>query len=84
MAEDVKKGKVELEVLSTPQLHSVDHVVEGSFRQTDSYKEFEGMNAALLQAVCGTIKPGEARQKSAHFAELLGVIPPEQTVTTGG
>jgi hypothetical protein len=79
-----KKGDVELEVMSKPQLHSNDHVKEGSFRHTSSYKDFESMQEKLLVAICdgGAFKPGPARQKSAHFAELLGLIPPENTVTT--
>ena len=78
-----KKGDVELEVMSKPQLHSNDHVKDGSFRQTPSYKDFEGMQEKLLKAICdgGAFQPGPARQKSAHFAELLGLIPPENTVT---
>jgi hypothetical protein len=74
-------GQVDLEVLTKPQLHSNDHVVEGSFRQTGSYKDFEKMQDHLLAAICNGFKPGAARQKSAHFAELLGLIPPEKTVT---
>jgi hypothetical protein len=74
-------GDVELEVLSKPQLHSVDHLSEGSFRQTASYKDFEGMQEHLLDALCDGFRPGAARQKSAHFAELLGLIQPEKTVT---
>ncbi len=78
-----QKGDVELEVMSKPQLHSNEHVKDGSFRQTSSYKDFEGMQARLLVAICdnGAFKPGPARQKSAHFAELLGLIPAENTVT---
>lgn len=77
-----KAGTAELELLSKPTLHSNDHVKEGSFRQTPSYKDFEAMQEKLLVAICdgGAFKPGPARQKSAHFAELLGLIPPEKTV----
>jgi hypothetical protein len=39
------------------------------------------MQEQLLAAICDGFKPGAARQKSAHFAELLGLIPPENTVT---
>ena len=80
--QQVAAGGADLEILTKPQLHSVDHVSEGSFRQTESYKDFEGMNASLLDAICGSKKPGPARQKSAHFAELIGLVQPEQTVTT--
>ncbi|MCC6805962.1 MAG: hypothetical protein IT381_00950 [Deltaproteobacteria bacterium] len=79
--QDLDAGKAEFEVMSAPQLHSVEHVKEGSFRQTASYKDFEGMNDALLEALCGTKLPGPARQKSAHFAELLGLVKPEKTTT---
>jgi hypothetical protein len=79
--QDLAAGTVEFEVMNEPQLHSVEHVKEGSFRQTASYKEFEGMNDALLAALCGNKLPGPARQKSAHFAELLGLIAPEKTTT---
>jgi hypothetical protein len=74
-------GTVDLEVQSKPQLHGNEHVKEGSFRQTSSYKDFESMQEHLLAAICPGFKPGPARQKSAHFAELLGLIPPENTVT---
>ncbi|MDP2342033.1 MAG: hypothetical protein Q8O67_13830 [Deltaproteobacteria bacterium] len=75
-------GTADLMVMNKPQLHSVEHVKEGSFRQTPSYKDYEGMQENLLVAICDNFKPGPARQKSAHFAELLGLVPPEQTVTT--
>jgi hypothetical protein len=74
-------GDVDLQVLSKPQLHSNEHVKEGSFRQTDSYKDFEAMQEKLIASLCKGFRPGPARQKSAHFAELLGLVPPEQTVT---
>jgi len=74
-------GGVALEVLAKPQLHSVDHLSDGGFRQTGSYKDFEGMQERLLGALCDGFRPGAARQKSAHFAELLGLIQPEKTVT---
>jgi hypothetical protein len=77
----VQSGDQQLEVLQKPQLHSLDHVKEGSFRKTASYKQFEKMQDALLDALCVGFKPGPARQKSAHFAELLGLIPKEQTET---
>lgn len=79
--QDIAAGKVEFEIMNEPQLHSVEHVKEGSFRQTASYKDFETMNEALLEALTGSKRPGPARQKSAHFAELLGLIAPEKTTT---
>lgn len=81
-AAEHRAGTSELTIMNKPQLHSVDHVKEGSFRQTASYKDYEGMQEHLLGAICDGFKPGAARQKSAHFAELLGLVPPEQTVTT--
>ncbi len=75
-------GTSELMIMNKPQLHSVEHVREGSFRETASYRDYEGMQEHLLVAICDNFKPGPARQKSAHFAELLGLVPPEQTVTT--
>lgn len=75
----IAEGKVALEVLAEVELHSQDHVKEGSFRKTPSYKDFEDMNGALLKALFGKDMPGPARQKSAHFAELLGLVKPEQT-----
>lgn len=79
--QQVAAGGADLEILTKPQLHSVDHVAEGSFRKTESYSDFEKMNASLLTAICGKKMPGAARQKSAHFAELIGLVQPEQTVT---
>lgn len=81
-AVDQTAGSVDLMIMNKPQLHSVEHVKEGSFRQTASYKDYEGMQEHLLVAICDNFKPGPARQKSAHFAELLGLVPPEATVTT--
>ncbi len=75
-------GGADLSIMNKLELHSIDHVKDGSFRQTESYQEYQGMQANLLVAICGTFKPGPARQKSAHFAELLGLVPAEQTVTT--
>jgi hypothetical protein len=81
-ASEQASGAADLVILNRPQLHSVDHVKDGTFRQTASYKDYEGMQEHLLVAICDNFKPGPARQKSAHFAELLGLVPPEQTVTT--
>ena len=81
-ATEQASGAADLMILNRPQLHSVDHVKDGTFRQTASYKDYEGMQEHLLVAICDNFKPGPARQKSAHFAELLGLVPPEQTVTT--
>ncbi len=75
-------GTADLMIMNKPQLHSVEHVLEGSFRQTASYKDYEGMQEHLLVAICDNFKPGPARQKSAHFAELLGLVAPEKTVVT--
>ena len=81
-AAEVAAGTSDMMIMNKPQLHSVEHVKEGSFRQTASYKDYEGMQENLLGAICDNFKPGAARQKSAHFAELLGLVPPEATVTT--
>ncbi len=75
------EGSAEYELLRQPQLHGAAHIKDGTFRKTPSYKDFEAMNAAILKALCGENLPGPARQKSAHFAELLGLIPPEMTAT---
>ena len=76
-----KAGTAELQILSKPQLHSIDHVSEGSFRQTPSYRDFESMQSKMLAAICDGFLPGPARQKASHFAELLSLVPPEVTVT---
>lgn len=78
---DLAAGAVQFEIMNEPQLHGVEHVKEGSFRQTASYKDFETMNEKALKALCGSQLPGPARQKASHFAELLGLVKPEQTTT---
>lgn len=74
---EIAAGTRQLEILAEPQLHGLHHVEDGTFRQTESYKAFETMQDKLLAALCDGFRPGPARQKSAHFAELLGLIPPE-------
>jgi hypothetical protein len=78
-----KTNNTDFTPLARPQLHSLDQVHEGSFRQTPSYTDFESMNAKLLAAVCGSDLPGPARQKAGHFAQLIKLVPPENTATTG-
>jgi hypothetical protein len=81
-ADAQKKGDVELEVLSKPQLHTEQQVKDGTARHTASYKDYEKMQDKLLGAICDGFLPGPARQKASHFAELAGLIGPENTVTT--
>ncbi len=73
----VKAGDIEFEAMRQPTLHGKEHVDEGSFRKTDDYKIFEKMNEAILNATTPGFDPGPARQKAAHFAEMIGLVPPE-------
>lgn len=79
---EVASGDVEFEAMRQPTLHGKEHVDEGSFRKTDDYKIFEKMNKAILDATTPGFEPGPARQKAAHFAELLGLVPPEGTAVS--
>jgi hypothetical protein len=64
-------GQADLEVLAKPQLHSNDHVVEGSFCQTGSYKDFEKMQDHLLAAICNGFKPARPRMSRAFIGGPL-------------
>lgn len=67
-------GSMHLETLKKPQLHSIDHISEGSFRSTASYREFEKMQSKMLKALCDGFKPGPAYQKAAHAAQLFDFV----------
>ncbi len=67
-------GAMHLETLKKPQLHSIDHISEGSFRTTASYHEFEKMQGKMLKALCDGFKPGPAYQKAAHAAQLFDLV----------
>jgi hypothetical protein len=71
---EIQAGTLHLETLKKPQLHSLDHISEGSFRTTVSYKEFEGMQKRLLNVLCQGYTPTPAMQKAAHAARLFGLV----------
>lgn len=70
----VAAGTAEFEIMREPQLHSLQHITDGTFRHTDSYKQFERMNQAILNALCGEELPEPAHQKSAYFAKRVGLV----------
>lgn len=56
-----------------PRLHEVKDLDNKSFRETTSYKAFEGVSGRML----GALFPNglqSGRQKAAHAAELLGLV----------
>jgi hypothetical protein len=62
-----------------PRLHELQDLENKAFRQTGSYKAFEGVNDKLLKALFPA-GLSEAHQKAAHAANLLGLVPPTQDV----
>ncbi len=56
-----------------PRLHELKDLDNASFRQTTSYKAFEGINKKLVPALFPKgLEPG--RQKAAAAAEMLGFV----------
>lgn len=56
-----------------PRLHEITDLDNDSFRQTTSYKAFEGLSKKLLPALFPN-GLGDGRQKAAHAAELMGLV----------
>jgi hypothetical protein len=64
-----------------PRLHEIKDLENKSFRNTGSYKSFEGVTAKLVPMLfAGGL--GEGRQKAAHAASLLGLVSYDDTALT--
>lgn len=62
-----------------PRLHTLEDLENESFRQTASYRAFEDINTALKEELFPKgFAP--AKQKAAHAAEVLGLVPLTQQV----
>jgi hypothetical protein len=70
----LKKTSGEVTMDIDPRLHELDDLENDAFRQTDSYRAFEGVNDKLKTAIFPNgFQP--AKQKAAHAAEMLGLVP---------